>query len=190
MGMGEPFDNFDEVMRTVAVLSDSGGLAFGLRRMTISTSGHVEGILRLSREAPAALNLAVSITSARDELRRRLMPIARQWDLACVKEAMRHYLAVEGREILIGYVLLKGINDSVEDAEVLADYLEGLLVKVNCIPYNPMRRDLFSRPDPEVIDRFIAALRTRGLKVLIRHSRGGGIRAGCGQLGACSQSKS
>ena len=190
MGMGEPFDNFDEVMRAVAVLSDSGGLSVGLRRITVSTSGHVEGIRRFAREAPAALNLAVSITSARDVLRRRLMPITKQWGVAEVKEAMQEYLEVEGRAILIGYVLLKGINDSEEDAEALADYLESLKVKVNCIPYNPMRRDVFARPEWDVIDRFIACLRGRGLKVLLRHSRGCEIMAGCGQLGTCSESKS
>ena len=190
MGMGEPFDNFDEVMRAVAVLSDSGGLSFGLRRITVSTSGHVEGMKRFAKEAPVALNLAVSITSGRDALRRRLMPITKQWGLGEIKEAMREYLAVDGRSILIGYVLLKGINDSVEEALALADYLEGLRVKVNCIPYNPMRRDVFSRPEIETTDRFIAMLRERGLKVLLRHSRGSEIRAGCGQLGACSQSKS
>ena len=190
MGMGEPFDNFDEVMRAVAVLSDSGGLSFGLRRITVSTSGHALGIRRFAKEAPVALNLAVSISSGRDALRRRLMPITKVWDLEKVKEALQEYLAVDGREVLIGHVLLKGINDSVEDALALADYLEGLRVKVNCIPYNPMRRDVFSRPDIETIDRFIATLRGRGLMVLLRHSRGSEIMAGCGQLGACSQSKS
>lgn len=190
MGMGEPFDNFDEVMRAAKVLSDSGGLSVGLRRITVSTSGHVEGMRRFAREAPVALNLAVSITSARAEVRRRLMPITKQWGLAEVRCAMEEYLEVEGRAILIGYVLLKGINDSAKDADALADYLEGLAVKVNCIPYNPMRRDVFARPSWDVIDRFIERLRGRGLKVLLRHSRGSEMMAGCGQLGTCSQSTS
>ncbi len=190
MGMGEPFDNFDAVLHAATILSDSGGLSFGQSKISISTSGHVEGIYRFAKEAPRALNLAVSITSAREKLRRRLMPITRQWNLAEVKEAMQAYLIAPQRSILIGYVFLKGVNDTIEDAEALADYLKGMRVKINCIPYNSQSRDLYSCPDIETTDRFISHLRSRGFKVLLRHSRGSAIMAGCGQLGACSETKS
>ncbi len=190
MGMGEPFDNFDALMQAIAVLSDSSGLGFGLRHITISTSGHAEGIVRFAEEAPSALNLAVSITTANESLRKKLMPITRTWGLEAIKEAMRRVLIDERRSILVSVVLLKGVNDALEDAEALARYLEGMRVKINCIPYNPQTVDRFVRPDEATVSRFIAHLRARGFKVLLRNNRGEKMFAGCGQLGTCSQTAS
>lgn len=182
MGMGEPFDNFDAVMQAVQVFTDMGGCGFGMRRITISTSGHVEGILRFAKEADPALNLAVSVTTASDVLRNRLMPINKQWDLATLRDAMELYLQNPLREILVGVVLIDGVNDSVEDARLLVQYLKGLRVKINCIPLNVGRTGRLKPSAPERIDAFIAELRKGGFQVLLRHSRGDKVMAACGQL--------
>jgi 23S rRNA (adenine2503-C2)-methyltransferase len=183
MGMGEPFDNYDAVMRAVEILTDPTGLGFGPSRITISTSGRVDGIERMAREAHPALNLAVSVNAPSDAIRKKIMPVNQEWDLAALKEAMLRYSQHSRREILIEYVLLKGINDSLEAAEQLARYLEGLPVKVNLIPYNAQRRDRFAPPEPAQREAFLQALRAQGYTTLLRATKGDAVRAACGQLG-------
>lgn len=183
MGMGEPFDNYDAVMRAVAVLTCSGGLGFGPSRITISTSGKVDAILRMAKEANPALNLAVSVNAPTDEIRNRIMPVNRQWNMAELKSAMLEYCADSRREILAEYVLLKGINDSLESADLLAEYLRGLKVKVNLIPYNPQTRDRFAPPGEECRETFLKRMREHGYQTLLRGTKGQQIMAACGQLG-------
>lgn len=189
MGMGEPFDNYDEVMQAFRILTDAKGLGFGKRQITVSTSGHVDGIRRLMAESGDTPNLAVSITAADDALRRRLMPINRQWDLKALRQAMEEYIQQTGRQILVAYVLLKDTNDSLEHAEKLIDYLQGLDVKINVIPYNAQKRDIFQPSDDETIDAFVAKLRHHGYKTLLRRTKGRSIMAACGQLGNVAQRK-
>jgi 23S rRNA (adenine2503-C2)-methyltransferase len=183
MGMGEPFDNYEAVMQAVVVLTDPSGLGFGASRITISTSGKVEEILRMAKEADLALNLAVSINAPTDEIRNKIMPVNRHWNLAALKEAMRVYCAHPRREILIEYVLLKGVNDSLACAEALADYLQELRVKVNLIPYNAQTRDRFSPPEPDQRQLFLQAMKERGYQTMLRGTKGAQVRAACGQLG-------
>ena len=183
MGMGEPFDNYDNVMQAVRVLTDPHSFGFGPRHITISTSGEKEAIERFAKEADPALNLAVSINAPSDELRNKIMVINKRWNLAALKEAMEIYLKHPRRTILIGYVMLKDLNDTPECAEQLAAYLRGLRVKINLIPYNPQSRDRFAPSHPETIDRFAHDLRREGYQVLLRHSKGKGAMAACGQLG-------
>ena len=183
MGMGEPFDNYEAVMRAVAVLTDMGGLGFGPSRITISTSGRVDAILRMAKEADPALNLAVSINAPTDEIRNRIMPVNRQWNMAELKKAMLEYCLHPRREILVEYVLLKGINDSLESADLLAEYLRGLKVKVNLIPYNPQTRDRFAPPDEEHRLAFLKRMRDHGYQTMLRGTKGQKIMAACGQLG-------
>lgn len=183
MGMGEPFDNYDAVMQAVRVLNDAHGFGFGRRHIAISTSGCVDGIERLISEGEHGPNLAVSINAPVDGIRNRLMPINRKHDMAQLKLAMQRYCEQTGRQILIAYVLLKGQNDAEQHAEQLADYLQGLDVKVNLIPYNPQSRDRFQASDSETIDRFALRLRNRGYYTLIRQTKGQPIMAACGQLG-------
>ncbi len=183
MGMGEPFDNYDAVMRAVAVLTDMRGLGFGPSRITISTSGKVDAILRMANEADPALNLAVSVNAPNDEIRNRIMPVNRQWNMAELKEAMLEYCKHPRREILVEYVLLKGINDSLGAADELAEYLCGLKVKVNLIPYNPQTRDRFAPPDEAQREAFLMRMRQRGYQTLLRKTTGQQIMAACGQLG-------
>lgn len=183
MGMGEPFDNYDAVMQAVRVLTDPKGLGFGKRHLTVSTSGLVEGIARFMEEPGDTPNLAVSITAAEDVLRNKLMPINRKHNLTQLHEVMLAYNLKSGREILIAYVLLQGVNDSPEHAERLAGYLQGLSVKINVIPYNQQTRDRFTAPDESTIEAFIHHLRKRGYATMRRGTKGRQIMAACGQLG-------
>ncbi len=183
MGMGEPFDNYDAVMQAVAVLTDAAGMGFGPSRITISTSGKVEGIVRMAREADPALNLAVSVNAPSDEVRRKLMPVNREANMAALKEAMLEYCSHPRRAILAEYVLIQGVNDSLEQARQLAKYLEGLRVKLNLIPYNPQTRDRFAPPELETREAFLSEMRALGVQTLLRGTKGQKIMAACGQLG-------
>lgn len=183
MGMGEPFDNYDNVMQAVRVLMDPKGFGFGRNHITISTSGCAEEIDRLIGEGEFGPNLAVSINAPDDESRNKLMPVNRKHDMSRLYQSMDHYCKQTGREILAAYVLMKGHNDTLEHADKLAAYLRGLNVKVNLIPYNPQSRDRFQPPEREVIDQFTTRLREHGYYTLLRLTKGRDIMAACGQLG-------
>lgn len=183
MGMGEPFDNYESVMQAVRVLTDPKGFGFGKRHITISTSGIIPGIYRFTDEPGETPNLAVSISAPEDTLRNRLMPINRKHDLQQLYLAMSNYNSKTGREILVAYVLLEGINDTVEHADRLAAYLKGLSVKINVIPYNRQSSDRFNSPENLTIDQFIDRLRLHGYYTLKRTTKGDRIMAACGQLG-------
>jgi 23S rRNA (adenine2503-C2)-methyltransferase len=183
MGMGEPFDNFENVMQAIRVLTDPAGFGFGSSRITVSTSGRVEELYRFIAEADPAINLAVSVNAPSDAIRNRIMPVNRHWNLEELKKAMVEYCSHPRREILIEYVLLKSINDSLESAKILADYLHGLRVKVNLIPYNSQKKSRFSAPEEATQQAFTDVLRERGYQVFLRHHKGRGIMAACGQLG-------
>jgi 23S rRNA (adenine2503-C2)-methyltransferase len=183
MGMGEPMDNFDAVSQAIKVLSDQGGMAMGMRHLTVSTVGRVDGIHRFIKEVDPAVNLAVSINAPNDQLRKTIMPLTRKYSLADIKESLLEYCKHPRRSVLIGYVLIQGINDSLDHADELGDYLHGLRVKVNLIPYNPQDPDPFQSPKQDRIDAFALRLRDRGLKTLLRQTKGDQIMAACGQLG-------
>jgi 23S rRNA (adenine2503-C2)-methyltransferase len=182
MGMGEPFDNYDEVMKAIKVLTDQHGLAFGMQNITVSTSGNIEGILRLACEKDIGVHLAVSVNAPHDELRTKLMPHNRKESMKVLYDAMHEYCEKSGRMILVAYVLLKGINDDLSHAEALVKYLAGLDIKVNLIPYNAQEIDRFSSPNPEKVEAFAAFLKESGLRVLVRQNKGRSINAACGQL--------
>jgi 23S rRNA (adenine2503-C2)-methyltransferase len=183
MGMGEPMDNWDNVRHAIEVLSDQSGFGIALSKITVSTSGVVDGIYRLMEEVDPAVNLAVSLNAPNDAVRARIMPVNKKWNMDGLKKAMVAYCAHPRREILIEYVLLRGINDGIEHADQVADYLKGLKVKVNLIPYNPQRRGPFAPPSKEVIASFKERLRQKGYQVLVRQTKGQKIMAACGQLG-------
>ncbi|MBS0648713.1 MAG: 23S rRNA (adenine(2503)-C(2))-methyltransferase RlmN [Verrucomicrobia bacterium] len=183
MGMGEPFDNYENVMQAIHILTDAGGFAIGPSRLTVSTSGCVEEIYRFMREADPAVNLAVSINAPTEELRTKIMPVNRKWSLAELRKALIDYCAHPRREILIEYVLLKDLNDSLTCADQLAELLQGMRVRVNLIPYNAQRKSRFEPPEENVQKAFAERLVERGYQVLLRHHKGRGIRAACGQLG-------
>jgi 23S rRNA (adenine2503-C2)-methyltransferase len=183
MGMGEPFDNYDAVMEAFRILTDPHGFGLGRNHITISTSGCVDGIYRLLEEKGEIPNLAVSLNAPNDELRQKLMPINKKYPLAELYKGMHDFCHQTNNSILVAYVLMKGQNDTPEHAEHLAQFLQGLDVKINLIPYNPQTRDRFQPSDDEVIDSFASQLRTRGYQTLIRRTKGQKIMAACGQLG-------
>ena len=183
MGMGEPLDNYDAVKQAIAVFCDLGGLGFGSRQVTVSTCGRVDGIKRLI-EDKVHIHLAVSLNAPNNMIRNQLMPVNRRADLSLLYESMKEYGQVMKRSILVEYVLIDGITDSEEDARQVADYLRGLNVKVNLIPYNPQRTGVrFKSPQMESVDSFAAVLRKEGYRTLIRLPKGQQAHAACGQLG-------
>ncbi len=186
MGMGEPFDNYDAVLQAVSVLNDMQGMAFGLKNITISTSGKASQIRKLAHEVEKPIpNLAVSINAPYDALRSKLMPHNRKEPLDDVLSAVSEYIQIKNREVLFAYVLLRGINDRIEDAHALAGLVQRFQgrVKVNLIPYNPQSHDRFQPPSDDVVDMFAQALRSLSVRVLLRRTKGRDIMAGCGQLG-------
>ena len=189
MGMGEPMDNLDNVIQAVRVMIDQRGLSIPPSHVSVSTAGHGDGIRRLALIRPAHLRLAVSLNAATDALRTRLMPINRKYPLAELKAALTAFPANKRDFILIGYVLLAGVNDSVEDADRMAVFLEGLPVRVNLIAYNGADGSLFTGPDDAEMIRFRDLLVARNIFVRIRQSRGRKVMAACGQLGAALAKK-
>jgi 23S rRNA (adenine2503-C2)-methyltransferase len=191
MGMGEPMDNLDNVLQAVRILSDQRGLNIAQSAITISTVGHVGGLRRLAKlaaEPPPAgfsrLRLAVSLNAPNDEIRSRIMPINRQWNLAELKAALRDFpLARKGDFLFMEYVLLAGVNDSREHALEVAEYLRDLKACVNLIPYNPRLESPFGRPDKQGVADFYHWLMEAGQYCRIRGTKGNGAMAACGQLG-------
>ena len=187
MGMGEPFLNYDAVMDAVALLNDPHGFNLGARRMTISTAGVVPGIKRFTAEG-IQVNLAISLHAADDELRTRLMPINKKWPIRSLMEAAYAYAARTRRKIFYEYLMLSGVNDSLDDARRLADLLGGPLHHVNLIPYNATDAQ-YDRSQPLRVKRFSDLLRERGVPTTVRHTMGDDIAAACGQLRADTQPK-
>ncbi len=183
MGMGEPFHNYRETMKFIGILNDQHGLEFGARRITVSTSGIVPGIQKLAEE-PYQVNLAISLHAPNDALRSSLVPINDRFPVDVLMQTARDYIARTGRRISFEYALMKGINDSDEVAEQLADLLQGMLCHVNIIPLNPVDVLPYERPEPADIDRFASILEDRGIPTTVRYSRGVEIAAACGQLRA------
>lgn len=183
MGMGEPFDNYEKVMQAFRILTDPHGFGFGPGRITVSTSGCVEGIEKLMQETGPIPNLAVSVNAPDNLLRNRLMPVNRKHDMQALYEVMDRFCKKTGKQIIIAYILLKEVNDSLAHADALAAYLKGLSVKINLIPYNPQSRDRYRPSDPPEKEAFIKRLREHGYFTLLRQTKGQKIMAACGQLG-------
>ncbi len=183
MGMGEPLDNYGAVMNAIKILTDMNGFGFGSSRITLSTCGKVEEIHRLTLEADPALNLAISLNGATDATRSRLMPINRRYNLASLHQAMEAYCSHPRRKILIAYVMIQGVTDSLAEAKRLAQFLQGLRVTINLIPFNSQSLGCFRSSTKQQIDAFGASLRAQQYRVFARDSKGEKILAACGQLG-------
>jgi 23S rRNA (adenine2503-C2)-methyltransferase len=181
MGMGEPLHNYDNVVASLRILTDDRGAGLGQRRITVSTSGLVPKLEKLGAE-DVRPNLAVSLNAPNDEIRDRIMPINRKWNIAQLLGALRAYPLEQRRRITFEYVLLAGVNDSLADAAQLAKLLRGVRCKVNIIPYNPHPEAEFRRPAPAVVDAFQAECKRLGLPTYLRTPRGDDIDAACGQL--------
>ena len=183
MGMGEPLHNYANVVRSLAILTDPAGAAFSRRRITVSTAGLVPAIEKLAQE-PVQVNLAVSLNATTDDVRNEIMPINRKWNIARLLEAVRKVPLERRRRVTFEYVLLDGVNDTVEDARRLAQLTRGIPCKVNVIPWNPHGHAPYRRPTDGAVKAFQAELKARGLAVYVRRSRGDDIDAACGQLAA------
>ncbi|MCY1055000.1 23S rRNA (adenine(2503)-C(2))-methyltransferase RlmN [Nannocystis sp. SCPEA4] len=181
MGMGEPLHNLDQVLPAIDVMVDDHGLGLSHRRVTVSTSGLVPQIRRLVAESPA--QLAVSVNATTDEVRDAIMPVNRKYPLAVLFAALRELPLARRARVTLEYVLLAGVNDSLDDAERLAELVRGLPCKLNLIPWNPHPGSEFRRPEPEQVARFKARLQELRLNTSIRATRGDDTMAACGQLG-------
>ncbi|RMF85379.1 MAG: 23S rRNA (adenine(2503)-C(2))-methyltransferase RlmN, partial [Nitrospinota bacterium] len=183
MGMGEPLDNYTQTVKALRIITAPEGLAISPRRITISTAGLVPAIEALGREG-LAVNLAISLNASDEETRTRLMPLNRKYSMTQLLRACRNYPLPQRRRITFEYVLLAGINDSLEDARRVARLLRGLRCKINLIPFNEVEGLPFRRPNPEVVLAFQRYLQDQHYSVFIRESRGREISAACGQLAA------
>jgi 23S rRNA (adenine2503-C2)-methyltransferase len=183
MGMGEPLLNLDAVLAAIEALADPKRFGLGARHITVSTSGVVPGIRRLTAMGPQ-FTLAVSLHAARDSLRDVLVPLNRRWPVNEVVEAARDHAHKTGRRITYEVTMISGINDTETDASAMADVLRGDLAHVNLIPMNPVAHTPWQASPIEVIERFAGILREAGISTTIRRNRGQEIGAACGQLAA------
>jgi 23S rRNA (adenine2503-C2)-methyltransferase len=211
MGMGEPMDNLDNVIAAIIALHEDHARQIPRRRITVSTVGRCAGIRRLAALGWRRLNLAVSLNAPNDEIRSRIMPINRAEPMAELRRAIAAYPVRAGGHVLIEYVLIKGLNDRLEHAAELVEYLRGLRTCVNLIPMNPIddepfdapagraklplsRSDAhdgraklplsrFEAPDDETVERFQLALMNAGQLAFRRNTKGRRAMAACGQLG-------
>jgi 23S rRNA (adenine2503-C2)-methyltransferase len=183
MGMGEPLLNLDRVLAAVDALNDPRRFGLGARHITVSTSGVVPGIRRLTALGPQ-FTLAVSLHAARDPLRDVLVPLNRRWPVAEVVEAAREHAAATGRRVTYEATMIEGINDTEVDAHAMAELLRGDHAHVNLIPMNPVAHTPWSASPDAVIERFAAILADAGVTATIRRNRGQEIGAACGQLAA------
>ena len=180
MGMGEPLLNYDNVMQSINILTSEEGKGISPSRITLSTVGITRGIRRLADEG-FKCGLAISLHSADEEKRKKIMPVAKSNSLFELQDALRYYAEKTKSRITVEYLLLDKINDSQNDAEKLAQYCKAFPVKINIIEYNTTDSE-FSGSKPEKKELFIRYLESKNLIVNIRHSRGQDISAACGQL--------
>jgi len=181
MGMGEPLDNLENVVKAIKILNDKQGLDLGARRMTVSTAGVIPGIKKL-KDLGLQINLSLSIHSALDRQRTLLMPINKKYPLAELVAAAEDYLKGGGRQLTLEYIVIKNLNDGLYEAEGLATLARRLRAKVNLIAYSPVPELPYARPTPAEVSRFEAWLAERKVRVTIRESKGVDIAAACGQL--------
>jgi 23S rRNA (adenine2503-C2)-methyltransferase len=181
MGMGEPLENYEQVTRALSLLTDPEGMAVPARRITLSTVGLAPQIVRLTDDG-WKVRLAISLHSADDALRSKLMPVNRRFPLESLMRAVRYYADRTGYRVTFEYILIEEINDSVADAARLVRLTGQLSCKINLIPYNPIGPGRFRRPSPERIQRFADYLKPRMAAVTVRYSQGVEIGAACGQL--------
>ena len=181
MGIGEPLDNFDNVMRFLELVTCEDGLNISMRNISLSTCGIVPGIYKLL-EKKLQLTLSISLHAPYNELRSKIMPINRRYSLDELMPACREYAKVTSRRISFEYAMLGGVNDSDECAQKLAALLKGMLCHVNLIPVNEVAESPYKPSTPERIEQFISILEKKSINVTVRRKLGSDIDASCGQL--------
>lgn len=183
MGMGEPLHNYANVVKSLHLLTSELGANLSQRRITVSTVGQVPGIEKLGRESVRP-NLAISLNASSDEIRDRIMPVNRKWNIARLLQAVRDYPLERRRRVTFEYVLLAGVNDSMADAARLSRLLRGIPCKLNIIPWNPHPGAPYQRPSAHAVAAFQNEAKRLGLPTYLRTPRGDDIDAACGQLAA------
>ncbi|MGE5632903.1 MAG: 23S rRNA (adenine(2503)-C(2))-methyltransferase RlmN [Caulobacteraceae bacterium] len=181
MGTGEPFDNYDEVIRFIKIINSEKGLNVGQRHITISTSGLVPKIMEFADEN-LQCTLAISLHAAENELRGKIMPVNRKYSIEELMDACRYYIKVTNKRITFEYALIKDFNDSVRDAEKLGMLLKGMLCHVNLIPVNKVEERSFEKASKERINQFKNTLERFEVETTVRRELGSDIDAACGQL--------
>lgn len=188
MGIGEPFDNYDNIMDFIRIINDPFGIAIGARHITVSTSGIIPMIKRYSEEE-LQTNLAISLHAPNNELRSKIMKINKVYNLDDLIKSIKEYIKKTNRRVTIEYVMLKDVNDSLECALELAELLKGMNVYVNLIPYNETSHIEYKKSKEEQIMKFYDVLHKNGINVTIRKEFGRNIDAACGQLRASEVEK-
>ena len=186
MGIGEPFDNYDNVMRFVKIVNDNKGIDIGSRHITISTCGIVPCIYKFMNEE-GQVNLAISLHAPNDEIRNKIMPISKRYKLEELMEAIKKYISVTNRRVTFEYIMLDNINDSTECAMELSKLLKGINCYVNLIPYNETENISFKRSKNSQIMKFYDILKKNSINVTIRKEFGSKVDAACGQLRASKE---
>ncbi len=181
MGMGEPFANFENLTRAIRIINSPWGLGIGARHITVSTSGLAPQIRKLADE-PTQVRLAVSLHGATDEVRDRIMPINRRYNIDMLLSACDYYISRKKQRLTFEYILIAGVNDSDEQAHLLAKHARRLSAKVNLIPYNTVDGLPWSRPSRNRQENFLSILRAAGIAGTLRREKGHDIEAACGQL--------
>jgi 23S rRNA (adenine2503-C2)-methyltransferase len=183
MGMGEPLDNYDNLIQAIRTINDPKGLNIGARKITISTCGIIPGILKL-KDLGLQVELSVSLHAADDALRNELVPVNRKYPIGELVEALREYYESTNRVITLEYTLIKDKNDSLKNADKLAKIAKTLRAKVNIITYNPFAESSCGKTDRRKMELFRDRLRSKGVTATVRSPRGQDIMAACGQLAA------
>lgn len=183
MGIGEPMDNYDNLMRFIKIVNEGKGIAIGSRHITVSTCGLIPGIEKFMKE-DGQVNLAISLHAPNDEIRKSIMPIASVYDMDSLFNVLREYIKITNRRITIEYIMLEGINDSIENALELSRKLRGLNCYVNLIPYNETENIGYKRTKKVQIMKFYDILKKNNINVTIRKEFGSKVDAACGQLRA------
>ena len=182
MGMGEPFDNYNQVMKSIQIINAKQGMNIGARKITISTCGIIPGIKKLA-ENPLQVELSVSLHSAEGKIRSMLMPVNKKYPIEELIDACKQYVKKKNRQVTFEYLMLRGINDSVEQANKLGHLISDFNAKVNLIVYNPIQNQINLFPsDEQTTYLFQNVLENKHIPVTIRYSRGEDIQAACGQL--------
>lgn len=181
MGMGEPLDNFENVKKFLQMVSDPEGLGIGYRHISLSTSGVVPGIYKLS-ELDLPITLSISLHAPFDDIRSDMMKVNRRWNISELMQACKDYQKVTGRRISFEYAMIKGKNDTEACALRLAEILKGIMCHVNLIPVNPVKENDYEKTERRELNRFADRLNSLGINTTVRRTLGGDIDASCGQL--------
>lgn len=181
MGIGEPLDNYDNVVKSIRIINDAQGLNIGARHISLSTCGLVPKIYKLAEEN-IQCTLSISLHATTDEKRRDIMPIANRYSIEELLTACKEYIKITGRRISFEYALIYGKNDSYEDALALAKLLRGMIAHVNLIPVNEIKEKEYKKATEKSVEKFMNTLNSMGIVTTVRRELGSDIDAACGQL--------